>query len=94
MDYSKGSGRRAEMALIPSERASKTIMSDVEFVLIHGFHVEISGDKGVSGPQTGGTPWDTPKGHLALGPGGECFAPPSLVQEGVPQVDVARIDPG
>ena len=25
--------------------------------------------------QTWGTPWGTPKGHLDIGPGGECFAP-------------------
>ena len=36
---------------------------------------EISGETGSPGTQTGGSPADPPKGHLALGPGGECFAP-------------------
>ena len=38
---------------------------------------EISGIKGVCDYQTRGRVRDLPKGHLALGPGGECFAPHS-----------------
>ena len=45
----KGSGPRPATALIPSERSSKTMVIHVEFDLIHGFHVEISGIEGVPG---------------------------------------------
>ena len=40
--YSKGSGPRPATALIASERSSKTMGTNVEFVLFHGVHVEIS----------------------------------------------------
>ena len=53
-DYVKGSGPRPATALIPSERASKTMIVHVEFVLFHGFHVEISGIKGGPGTESGG----------------------------------------
>ena len=53
-DSSKGSGPRPATGLIQSERASQTMGTDVEFVLFHGFPVEISGIKEVPGMQTGG----------------------------------------
>ena len=38
----KGSGPCAATVLIPSERSPKTVGTAVEFVLFHGFHVEMS----------------------------------------------------
>ena len=70
-----GSGPRAEMALISSERTSTTMGITVEFNLIHGFHGEIWGSKLGPGKRSGGCSPETPKGRLASGPGGECFAP-------------------
>ena len=61
------------------EKASKIMIIDIENVLINEVEPKLSWDKGVSGPQTGGPPWDPPKGRLEQGPGGECFAP-SLFQ--------------
>ena len=73
MDYPKGSGPRRETGLIPSERAPETMLSHVEFVLFHGFHVEIAWIKGVPGPFGGG--WGPGQSGIPWGPGGECFAP-------------------
>ena len=52
--YSKGSRWIPDLGLIPSERAPTTMAPAVEFVLFHGFHVEISWVKGGPGPSSGG----------------------------------------
>ena len=57
------------------------IVSHVEFVSFHELGAEISWIKGGPGQQTGGTPWDTPKGHIPKSPGGECFAPYGIYVE-------------
>ena len=58
---------------IPSERAPKTMGIHVEFVLFHGFHVEISWIKG--GPWTDSGGWGPGQSGAPWWPGGECFAP-------------------
>ena len=54
---------------------SKIIGVHVENSLIDELEPKLSWDEGRPGVQTGGPPWDPPKGRLEHGPGGECFAP-------------------
>ena len=73
--YLNGSREVGNMTCIPLERSSKMIMVDIEFVSFDERGAEISWIKVSTGEQTGGTSWDTPKGHIPKSPGGECFAP-------------------
>ena len=57
------------------ERTLKIMIIHVEFVLNDEVPGKLWGDKGGPGPESGGTPWDPPKGRLEHGAGGECFAP-------------------
>ena len=68
------------MGLIPSERAPKTIIPDVEFVSFGVLEPEISLVKGCPGLSTGGTPLGQ-SGAPSL-PGGECVAPNSFTLVG------------
>ena len=60
----------------------------IEFVLFHGFHVEISWIKGGPGQHSGG--WGPGQSGAPWGPGGECFAPPSQNDEN--QSESAYVD--
>ena len=67
----KGSRHLQQMACIPSERTSKTMIVDVENESYHAPGRYIAAIKEVIGPPTGGRPLRQSGGPLL--PGGECF---------------------
>ena len=71
----KGSRCQTEKSRIPSERASKIIIVDIEFISFHVFYHEIFWDQRAPGPLCGGSASEPPSGRPHLRPGGECFAP-------------------
>ena len=69
----EGSRPRTETAYIPTERASKMMNIDVEFISFDELEPEISWIKGGPGPPAGGRV--SGQSGVPCLPGGECFAP-------------------
>ena len=71
----KGSRCQTEKSRIPSERASKIIIRNIEFISFDVFYHEIVWDQRAPGLLCGGSASEPPSGRPHLRPGGECFAP-------------------